>query len=496
MKARIIKLWENIQIGTIDKAAYIYLLLPLFIFSIFWLRWYYVLVAIPFFVYLFYRILFNDNGSKSYSLFSKKNRQNWIIIILIICGWVALSGIGKLVYQNNDHSWRNTMFEILCNYRWPVTGNIKMDGVSSERGFSYYIGFWLPAAFVGKIFGVNAGYFFQVIWAVLGIFIFYCKVCEKRNKVEVWPLILFILFSGMDSLGAYLAGLDISELSHTLHLEWWCGALQFSSFTTQLFWVYNQAIPAWIATMLLFSASNNKKIFLLWAVMLLNGTLPAIGLIPFILLQICKYCYNNAKRKSIFWHQLYKELWSFENIAGGIICIVSVLYLFRSSGAEVSLFRDLSNGGWLIYLLFIFMEIGVYVVICYRKQKRNFWFLTAIIWLCICPLLQVYGEKNFCMRASIPALVILWFYVIESFRSFYSNKQSKCLVALCIGLLIGSMTPVHEINRTIAETKKKYWAEEPIEATSLTITDVLSNEYESVDTSESFFFKYLAQNKE
>lgn len=39
------------------------------------------------------------------------------------------------------------------------------------RGLIYYIGYWLPAAVVGKVFGLTAGYYFQYVWAIIGIFI-------------------------------------------------------------------------------------------------------------------------------------------------------------------------------------------------------------------------------------------------------------------------------------------------------------------------------------
>lgn len=500
MKERVIKLLKNeVQNDFIAKLGCLYLLVPFMLFSLFWLEWYWAILVCAVSLFLCYNLFFNKgNAQKRDCIIHQYNLKKALCILGIIAIWILLSGIGKLAYQNDDHVWRNTMFETLCNYRWPVTGWGEVDGIVSERGFSYYIGFWIPAAFVGKLFGVNAGYMFQVIWAILGVCIFYYKVCEKLNKVVIWPLIVFIMFSGMDCLGAYLAGLDVTELTHTLHLEWWCGSLQFSSFTTQLFWVFNQAIPAWLATILIMTEKNNKKIFLIFSATILNGAIPAIGLIPFLILRILypKYHKNERFTKS-WWKYLCKDICTLENIiGGGVIGVISSLYLARDMGSMTSLFRDLSNGGWMIWILFIGMEIGGTVICCYFAQKKNPWFWTAIIWLIICPLLQLYGESNFCMRASIPGLVVIYFCIILSLQKFYAKDQKKYLIPLLIVLVIGSATPIHEVNRTIAETKKRYWAEQSIEATALTVTDVLSNQYESVDVSESFFFKYLAQNKE
>lgn len=58
-----------------------------------------------------------------------------------------------------------------------------------------------------------------------------CKVCLS--------LVVFLLFSGMDVL---MARYNPEAWRH--QIEWWAQCYQFSSNTTCLFWVYNQAVPA------------------------------------------------------------------------------------------------------------------------------------------------------------------------------------------------------------------------------------------------------------
>lgn len=93
-------------------------------------------------------------------------------------------------------------------------------------------------------------------------------------------VVYIYLFSGMDILGYYVTGIDMSTVAQSDHLEWWT-KFQFSSITTQLFWVFNQCIPAWLVTILLFLQKSNKYMAVLLAAAMLNCTLPFVGLIPF-----------------------------------------------------------------------------------------------------------------------------------------------------------------------------------------------------------------------
>ena len=119
-------------------------------------------------------------------------------LVLIII-WVLLSGIGKVMYQNPDHTVRNGIFEMLIAHEWPIKGYIPTDSGIKARGLIYYIGFWMPASLVGKLLGVNAGYVFQIIWAVLGIFLLYLMICEKTGRLSLLPLVILIFFCNMRS---------------------------------------------------------------------------------------------------------------------------------------------------------------------------------------------------------------------------------------------------------------------------------------------------------
>lgn len=498
--------------------AYVYLLLPILIFAIGWCKWYFGIV-----------VLMASAASLVFIVKEKEYRNElWIpdknkvlvLALIIIMIWVALSGVGGYVWQNSDHKSRNILFQILVNDKWPVRKTF-MDGKfpGAERGLVYYIGFWLPSAVMGKIFGIQVGYASQYIWAVLGVYIVYLLLCRWRRKCEIWPLVVMICFSGLDFLGELLIGEATPMIFGESHLEWWSFDYQFSSMTTQLFWVFNQAIPAWVACMLLIQENNPKCMLWVLSLLMLSSTFPFIGLIPFGLYFMVYKMMKRENRKERV-KEFFRVTCSVPNLLGvGVIGILSFSYLLSNdSGKRVEVLSGklaqlgLSEGlvlllaiiisglGFVtciwIYLsgkkclqtvmrmciLLIFMltfmtflkqatipqgkmwitlklilfwtlEVGVYVTLIGTEVKnRQLLILTAVI-LLVVPNIVVGSSKDFCMRASIPALFYIMLLVIETLDQ---NRKKIEYYALIICLLIGFVTPLHEMIRTLNQTKNEY----------------------------------------
>jgi hypothetical protein len=229
---------------------YLYLFLPFVLFIIGWTK---LFVSIPVLIVL--AVCFCNMVRAFPKIWlpeiSKDNLIKTALFVIFV--WVYFSGIGRFVFQNSDHSSRNGLFQTLVTEEWPVI-YFSPEHYKEPVALVYYFGFWLPAAIIGKIFGLTAGYFAQFFWASLGIFLFYYLIIAKYiKKIVFWPLLVLFFFSGLDILGMYLLGKKFSDISSTAHIEWWASypVFQFSSMTTQLFWVFNQAVPAWLATLVL-----------------------------------------------------------------------------------------------------------------------------------------------------------------------------------------------------------------------------------------------------
>ena len=134
--------WDSL----VKSISYIYLIVPFVIFALCWLKPYYGIPLCMTIIACFVRIIKRGKQSECEKLFAKTNLKVVGVILLIIVLWVCMSGIGGLAYQTKDHAWRNTLFEILIQKKWPVIQNVIIEGETVTRGISYYIGFWLPAA--------------------------------------------------------------------------------------------------------------------------------------------------------------------------------------------------------------------------------------------------------------------------------------------------------------------------------------------------------------
>jgi len=136
------------------------------------------------------------------------------------------------------------------------------------------------------------------------------------------------------------------------------------------------------------------------------------------------------------------------------------------------------------------LEAGVYLVAVWKYQKNNYLFYYSALWLAVCPWIVVGYSIDFCMRASIPALVIVLLMVIDTINKCYSVRDFKPLIAIVIVLVIGSSTPIKEITRTTADTVARARGGQRMALDA-------RNPFESGNFSgyikDGIFFKYLAR---
>lgn len=498
---------ENIKkTKIIVYVTYLYLMIPFLIFAVGWMGKRYWVPILLVLAVCYWKIC-KDTPAYWRPELSKENILKIVFICLIIFIWVYFSGIGRLVFQNKDHNCRNAIYEILVSYDWPIV-NYDVTSGMYEKGISatsliYYIGFWLPSAVIGKIFGVNVGYGFQVFWAILGICLIYYFICARKEKLVVWPLVIFIFFSGLDIVGQYLRNENILMLENSAHIEWWVSPYQYSSMTTQLFWVFNQAIPAWLCTILAYMQKNNKSLVFILACCMLPSTFPFVGLIPFVLFWMFGRNYgiqkNIGKKKYVeqYIRCWVKDTLTVQNVlGGGIIGIFSFLYLVSNVSGnrimEQSTFGALHENNLLKYIMFIIVEIGVYVCLLYKLNQNNKLYYLTVFCLCIIPPIKVGNGADFCMRASIPALFLLMLLVIDGLSDSRKTHKST-YYGLILALCIGSVTPMHEITRTFSETVNRVNEESQVYETSVEPVDILTGSNFSGQINDNFFFKYIAR---
>jgi hypothetical protein len=450
----------------------------------------------------------NEAPENGYFSLSRRTLAFTILSVLI---WVVLSGIGGFAFQNTDFHTRNAIFRDLINYGWPVKYNTNLTDPSITYSLTYYIGFWLPAALVGKLAGWSIANLALYIWTVIGILLTLLILFSSKKSHPIYFILLLIFFSGMDGLGTFILDLPSlqGKIAHLLwppfmHIEWWIPGFQFSSFTTQLFWVFNQAVPTWLCMALIWIVNDRKTILLVWSLCAFYAPLPALGMLPFLALKIPKKLFNpeNLKdersidrTKSIAsrFRNDFQSILTIDNILGyGIVLFVTYFYFSANVISSDLKFISMSPLIWIRYIFFIVFEALLLWLVFIKKYKSNLnWYVVGLL-IFIIPLVMVGTTHDFGMRASIPMLFVLMFWSAETLAS----PKSKMRTLLIVILVIGAITPVYEINRSIYRTAT-YFLNPPSQAEKISVQqvqiyEIKSFEYDHPFTLTADSFKSLA----
>jgi hypothetical protein len=480
------------------------LLLSIIAFLLTWLKWYIGISASLLLLVGYYKIWKNMSCDESKILISKKT-------FFLICGimiiWTLLSGIGGAFPQKNDFHIRNAIIHDLINYPWPVR---YLDNYDSA--LTYYIGFWILPALLGKLitfyYGANAGwivaniayaiYCATILCVVMFLLVSYLNATSIKRMLMVATILIF--FSGMDILPNLLMQMGQLKISIFTQLEFWI-PIQYSSNTTQLCWVYNQAIPSWLVTALLFHERGFSNYAYLGLLLLPFGPLPFIGIFFMMMIQGVIEFLQSIRNKQSF--QFLKNITSIPNVIA-IVTILPIFYLYYFTNSAVSQngFR-LNNISLVYYYVFILTEFLLYVILIVRKSYKKRYFIIGILGLFLAPLFTLGYDQDFCMRASIPFLFTLMIYVMEYLLSNVC-WSGKGIISLNVGailiimiLFIGSATPLTEYRHSYVQ----------IVNSGNTRTSLIKDNYGTLadanigrgnfvtdHASETIFYRYLARN--
>jgi hypothetical protein len=473
----------------------VYLALPFCIFAFGWMKWWF---AVPLVLVVAMGLIGMINHAPALWV-PKLDRSFWwrfALVAILVVGWVLMSGVGRFTWQNDDHDVRNALFRILVENSWPVVELVPPEGLyDGPVALVYYIGFWLPSALVGKFFGLAAGNIAQVVWAVLGILLFcWLALAATLKKPRVWPVVIFILFSGMDILGCWVTGSFVDPITSAAHLERWGNPFQLSSMSTQLFWVYNQAIPAWVSTALILLQKNNRCLAFIVALTALSSTLPAMGMVPLVIFVTLRNLRDtDARPATISVKSFFKSVITYENvICGGMVGVVSLLYLSsNNAGQHIGLRAALSGTNLLMWLLLLMFEVGVLFLLLFKFQRKNPLYWVILGSLVIFPWVGVGNGGDFGMRATIPALVVLYFMVVMALAESFFKKQKLMFAGLCAVLTLGAVTAKNEIVRPMTMGAKLGSGSQTVERHPFDTT-WSDNFYGNMEN--SFFFEYLVKD--
>lgn len=434
---------KRINIISFDKLmmqiAYFYIFFPFILFCIGWLRWYYALTAI--FIITASVILSLKDTNEYINVNILKNKNKIFVTLTVILIWVLFSGIGSYAYQTEDHNVRNALLNDLTSHKWPYKlnegGHIFKNAPSVI--FVYYISYWLPAAFVGKLFGVSASYFTLFLWTYIGMTLTIYFFFRYFKRFKLYLLLIFMLFSNLYVIGSFLK-FGFNSLMTSDWLPW--TDYYFSGSTTySLYWVYNQCVVPWLICMVILNNVTKKNILFLYSICYIHGPFFFIGFFPFFLTIILKDINWEIRIQKNNFLQAIKKYTSFQNVFGGIIAI-SIAFLYFQSGASTqglriqhifvsgSIFKHtwtFNTTDFLYYILFLLSTFGIISFFMYKKYKKEPFYYIIILSFVILPfiLLGNLAPFTFYIRVSLATqfmlLILVSKYLIEEKINVYKN---------------------------------------------------------------------------
>ena len=476
----------EISYNSIRKAAFIFITLPLFCFLLGWLKVYFAIPAcLALLVGLFFVL---REPKKEDSEVIRMPRLMPAVIVLSSFLYAFFCGIGRLWAQSKDYPWRNAIFRDLILRDWPVMYP------KYKGALVYYIGQWLPAALPGKLaklFGAGDDIAFFVgniallIYITVGLSILFLLLFAyfKPGKKGAMILIIlsFIFFSGMDIVAS------IEPLgANNYHLEWWARDYQYSSFTTCMCWVFNQALIPWICMALLLKEKDVSQYILIGMACLLSGPFPFVGFFVYALtFGVMKLVTALRNKKTA---DFMKALFSPSNILSAILIFPFIgTYLLSNaalSGAggltasnavskvgetaasvstetvSTEAATGIGEAIW-TYVKFILLEFGLYAMLVAGKYKKRPEFYVTIIMLLAFPFLRIGYSSDFTMRASIPALFMMyifcWKYLFEEKDEILINGEGIVATGSKKVVAVKNSSADNTIERNISDSTHKGW---------------------------------------
>jgi hypothetical protein len=358
---------------------------------------------------------------------------------------ILLGGEGHLVYANKDWLWRDAVLADLSR-------TLKLPTYAIPNAGHYILraplGMYLGPALVGRLLGLSAAHAAMAVQnaVLLGLLLYGFQGLFPARR---WLASAVMLgSSGLGIVGVYLWQLfrhvPISPTSLPSHLEGW-GPWQYSSQITQIFWVPNHFLPGWWCALLALLVARGE-VTLAWFGLSLATTaiwspLPAVGALPFLLLQFGRTPLAYLKDGGLWLYGL-----------AGVLFIPVAAYEVASSGSIPRGGQWDQAGFFVLYLPALLIQLMpallvIFVLERYPPEWRGTIYVGALI-LAALPFVSFGPSNDLAMRASIPSLAVLAFSFAAWLASGPAEQPRLWWVAGALALVAG-VTPAFEVARDV-----------------------------------------------
>jgi len=467
----------NLAVVTLGTLA-----LPLFIFFAFWLKTPIAIIAVTALAYGLSQavILVQPLFAPARDLSPAMRRTRGAAMLLVFF-WVLLSGAGGFSSQSLDYGMHNGRLKDLIDYYWPVV-------YPGNKPLVYYIGYYLPVAWIGKVIGVGLANRLMLFWTAFLVWLACRWLFIGLGKASIGVWLRFMFFSGMSVIGSLLYGFSDYPVDR---MEWWAFKeiyISFQSMTFQLFWAPHQVIVGWILMAFLFCL-HRKQCYapmpFIWTLSFFWAPFISLGTAPYLLVSLMRQ-YKASGLRAIFSR----------------LNLISTLYLGILAAYYMSGSATKNPHGWIWdrftvidldhgvrLLMFYFLEFGGMLLLCWPmvsrlKEADRDYVACAVALLFLMPL-YYYGKWNDLLaRGIVPSLWML-FWIFESALSALTRRDDRMRRwALLTVYGIGVITSYPSYRQTFLVFGQR---QSPISAPDYSLA------YQFLGDRNHFFFRYLAK---
>ena len=509
------------------------LIVPIVIFIIGWFKPLWMIIALCAILILSCMILKNICADDYRVTISKKGL---LVIFVSAFLFTYAAGAGGGFPQANDMWARNAIYRDLILKPWPVFYE------GSNRALDYYIGYWMLPSLACKIFlpfmteynvwiiarvvmFLYEFAFITVIELVLQAVVSRKYSCQDMpTSITVKTCLIFCFWGTLLFIGVFFSGVLKSSLVDALNSPAlfqtlkavWDGKLPIEHCISKIGVencnliqagnVFNQALPAWLATLLFLYDEKAVKFYGVFALSLaISAPLPMIGLIA---MMFVKFIILLIRKECKIW-----DVFCAENMLSLVLVFIPFLY-YRGNGCSSLAFHNIFDSASILQsvmqlILFCLLSFGIYGLLC-RERTSPFFIAVEILNLCFVfvyindtsKLLGYTGD--FTMRATIPFLT---YFMVCMIGLLISSEYKLRYRKMCgtIAILIAGLIPVFYIidacNRSIAAhtTMIEYdflYTLDGTSASSLGVDTVnyYIDQYTNLNPSKDFFFTFFCRD--
>lgn len=375
---------------------------------------------------------------------------------LLIVVYVNLSGVGGYGYQSPDHSMHNSRLADLITNPWPVHYDIQGFG---EKHLVYYMGYFLPAAVIGKLTSYDTAKYFLYLWAIFAMTLaFRWLQCLANRRLTAGLVGIFMIFGTLDLLNTWLAAPNtVGWLDYVLPMD--IGLFEFItreiigvfvgnylSHTLQLYFAPHQVIAGWIGAGLLahlYLSRQASGFLFAYALLCLWSPFVMLGLAPLVIVLALHLLREHTR-----------ALLSIPNILGAAVLLSLFVVFYISGSAEknpsFSLLSQLHTPQhYLTMGLWFLAGWGMYALLLLPaapqlEAREKILLAGLLLSLALLPA-WIFGSYNDLLcRGNAPLMFLLLAFLLKAW-TLYQHQQSRALLlAMGFCIAVGSLSALQQ----------------------------------------------------